>query len=82
MISTVKSFLDSKNRQEEMDKRIVFITIHPFDKFEIDNLKFQALLANHADENEDAFVYSIIENDKKVFYGTDSGIYPNETNGI
>ena len=40
--STVKSFLDSKNRQEEMDKRIVFITIHPFDKFEIDNLKVRS----------------------------------------
>jgi phosphoribosyl 1,2-cyclic phosphate phosphodiesterase len=79
VISTVKSFLDSKNRQEEMDKRIVFITIQPFDIFDVEDLRFQALLANHADENEDALVYSITENDKKVFYGTDSGIYPNET---
>lgn len=53
-------------------------TIHPFDRIEYEEFALTALLADHAPE-EECLLYIIEINGKSIFYGHDSGWYPEKT---
>lgn len=59
-------------------ERFTFTRFIPFQTVEINGAKVTPLLANHA-EWEMCFVYFIEKNGKKVFYGHDSGWFPELT---
>jgi len=53
-------------------------TIRPFEKIECEEFTLIPLLAEHAQE-EESLLYLIKVNGKTIFYGHDSGWYPEET---
>jgi phosphoribosyl 1,2-cyclic phosphate phosphodiesterase len=57
---------------------INIFTIRPFERIEGDNFTITALPADHA-LNEESLLYVIRINDKTIFYGHDSGWYPDKT---
>ena len=53
--------------------------IHPFETLKGEDFILTALLADHAQEEEDALLYIITTEGKTIFYGHDSGWYPEKT---
>ncbi|MET3557654.1 phosphoribosyl 1,2-cyclic phosphate phosphodiesterase [Streptococcus rupicaprae] len=81
VISQIRDYMTifRKRSLEKIAEVMTLITIQPFESFQVGNLTFTALLANHAGPNEDAYIYEIVSDGKSMLYGTDTGLLPEET---
>lgn len=81
VIAQIRDFLiHFRNRTlEQIAEVMTFVTIKPFESFVVKGVTFTALLANHAGPNEDAYIYELSQDGKRLLYGTDTGLLPEET---
>lgn len=63
----------------EDDESIQFENLIPESKFKIKNIEVIPILADHGGEDEDCFLFIIINKGKTILYGHDSGYFPEES---
>lgn len=80
-INQIRDYLTGfrKRSLEQIAEVMTLITVQPFESFQVGDYTFTALLANHAGPHEDAFIYEIVDGERSVLYGTDTGLLPDET---
>jgi phosphoribosyl 1,2-cyclic phosphate phosphodiesterase len=76
--SAVKEGFDAANYEEDVKKVFAFKEIQPFAQFEAGKALVTPLPAAH-NPGEQCFVFLIAINGKTLFYGHDSGYYPDQT---
>lgn len=64
-------------REPNLEKAVVFHKLAPFETTEVDGVQITALKAIHS--CPESLIYLLEQNGKKLLYGNDTGLFPEET---
>ncbi len=67
----------SEERRKRIDEACEFVTVKPFETFEIEGIKVTPLKATHGTKNP--YIYMFEENGKSILYAHDTGNFSDET---